>query len=126
MSVQMDLFPEMAVEEQPKERERISYTGMVMLQERTRTATQVGADYGLSARKLNALLADLGVQYKRNGQWELTPLYRGKGYTVRKQAIIHTQYGPEEKANTEWTQKGRILIYQKLAAIGVHPKGVRK
>lgn len=46
--------------------------------------TQIAADYGLSAKALNRILHEAGVQHKVNGQWILYREHMGKGYTDSK------------------------------------------
>ena len=43
--------------------------------------TQIAADYGLSAKQLNRILHEEGIQRNVNGQWILYRKHMGKGYT---------------------------------------------
>ncbi len=77
------------------------------------TPTQIAKDFGMAGQGLNALLHDLGVQYKQNGQWLLYAKYQGKGYTGPYQPDI-----PNAKPQTRWTQAGKKFIHDILRKNG--------
>lgn len=77
------------------------------------TPTQIAKDFGMAGKALNALLHDLGVQYKQNGQWLLYSKYQGKGYTESYQPDV-----PNAKPQTKWTQAGKKFIYDILRKNG--------
>ena len=77
------------------------------------TPTQIAKDFGMTGKALNALLHDLGVQYKQNGQWLLYAKYQGKGYTGPYQPDI-----PNAKPQTRWTQAGKKFIHDILRKNG--------
>ena len=77
------------------------------------TPTQIAKDFGMAGQGLNALLHELGVQYKQNGQWLLYAKYQGKGYTESYQADI-----PHAKPQTRWTQAGKKFIHDILRKNG--------
>lgn len=77
------------------------------------TPTQIAKDFGMAGKALNALLHDLGVQYKQNGQWLLYAKYQGKGYTGPYQPDI-----PNAKSQTRWTQAGKKFIHDILRKNG--------
>lgn len=79
------------------------------------TITQISKDYGMSAKEMNSLLHDLGIQYKQSGQWLLYSTYHNMGYTHSETVNITRSDGrPDVKMNTKWTQKGRIFLYNTL------------
>ncbi|WP_271002574.1 phage antirepressor KilAC domain-containing protein [Listeria seeligeri] len=80
--------------------------------------TEIAKDYGFSARHLNSLLSDQGIQYNLSGTWFLRQQYADKGYTHSK-----TFKRPDGGTNshTYWTQTGRLFIYETLKAIGIYP-----
>ena len=86
------------------------------------TITQIAKDYGVSGQEMNALLNDLGVQYKQSGQWLLYSKYHDKGYTKSKTFKYKDKYGVSKtKLHTKWCQKGRIFLYNLLKEEGVLP-----
>lgn len=84
--------------------------------------TQIAKDYGMSAIRLNKLLCAWGVQYKCRNQWILYAPYQGQGYTCSTSVEIRRRNGTMEvKYQTEWTQKGRVFLYQLLKSKGYLP-----
>ena len=84
------------------------------------TTTQIAADYGMSAKELNRILFQEGVQHKVNGQWILYKKYMGKGLTVSRTIhFLHSDGRPDTKMNTCWTQKGRMMIHNILTCRGI-------
>ncbi|WP_312281517.1 phage antirepressor KilAC domain-containing protein [Oscillibacter sp.] len=82
--------------------------------------TQIAADYNMSARKLNAILNEEGIQRNVNGQWILYRRHMGKGYTKSKTfSFVHTDGRPDTKPQTQWTQKGRLMIHELLSRRGI-------
>lgn len=45
------------------------------------TITQIAKDYGMSGKKMNRILHELGIQYKQSEQWLLYSDYHCLGYT---------------------------------------------
>ena len=86
----------------------------------TLTITQIAADYDLSARALNRILNEEGVQHMVNGQWILYKKYMGMGYTKSKTIQFTRSDGtPDTKMSTQWTQKGRLFLHNILTARGI-------
>ena len=85
----------------------------------TLTATQIGADYGISAIELNSILHEKGIQYKNNGQWILYAKYKDKGYVESKTFYIGNG---DTRTRTVWTQKGRKFIHEILTEMGYKNK----
>lgn len=82
--------------------------------------SQIAADYGLSARRLNQILHEAHLQHNVNGQWILYREHMGKGYTKSKTInITHTDGRPGTRMMTYWTQKGRLRIHEILTAKGI-------
>ena len=99
---------------------RISYLDTILQSEGTMATTQIAADYNLSARRLNKILHENGIQYNCNGQWILYKKYTGKGYTRSYTVdIVRSDGTPDTKLTTRWTQKGRLLIHQTLSDAGI-------
>lgn len=86
------------------------------------TISQIAKDYGMSAQVMNKKLHDLKIQYKQNGQWLLYSSYQSKGYTHTKQIDFQRNDGSlDSKPTTEWTQKGRLFIYEVLKKSDILP-----
>lgn len=86
------------------------------------SATEIAKDYGKSAKWLNNLLHELGVQFKQSGIWLLYQNYAERGYTSTKtHSYLDEDGGNHAKVHTYWTQKGRIFIYDLLKGNGILP-----
>lgn len=86
------------------------------------TITQIAKDYGMSGKKMNDILHDIGIQYKQSGQWLLYSKYHCMGYTHSETVdIVRSDGRPDVKMNTKWSQKGRIFLYDKLKESGILP-----
>ncbi|OUB77467.1 DNA-binding protein [Bacillus thuringiensis serovar zhaodongensis] len=102
---------------------KITYLDQILQSQDTVTVSQVAADYGLSAMKLNKILNDEKVQYKVNNQWLLYSKHQNKGYTKSKTVdVVHTDGSRSVKMNTRWTQKGRLFIHELLTRRGIIPE----
>lgn len=75
------------------------------------TITEIAKDYGLSAKKLNLLLHDAGVQFKQSGRWFLYVRFAEQGYTQSK---THEYDEGKTRTHMYWTQKGRLFVYDLL------------
>lgn len=64
-----------------EQRPVIEFTDNVLLSENVVTTTVIAKQYGMSARKFNKLLNELGIQYKVGKVWVLYSKYENKGYT---------------------------------------------
>lgn len=102
----------LVAEQQVKELQpKATYYDLILQNKSLLSVTKIAKDYGMSARGLNKLLHELGVQYKQGDIWLLYAKYQDKGYT-------HTSTYPldeeRSKVTTKWTQKGRLFIYDLL------------
>lgn len=96
------------------------YVDSILSSTRTLTTTQIAADYDMSAKQLNKILHEDGIQRYVNGQWILYKEHMGKGYTKSKTINITRSDGrPDTVLNTEWTQKGRLMIHEILTKRGI-------
>lgn len=98
------------------------YAKQILASPSTVKVTQIAQDYGMSAQKFNSILSEYGVQYKMGNQWILKSKYKDKGYVHSKSFSIHSEGKPDKvMMNTEWTQKGRLFLYELLKREGVVP-----
>ena len=101
---------------------KATYYDLILNNPSTVTITQIAQDYGMSAKKFNQILCDFRIQHKVNKQWILYADNINKGYVQSKPTNIPLANGTEKVVyNTEWTQKGRIFLYEKLKQAGVLP-----
>lgn len=86
------------------------------------TITQIAKDYGMSGKKMNRILHELGIQYKQSEQWLLYSDYHCLGYTQSEVTdIIRSDGTPDVKLLTKWIMKGRLFLYNKLKEKGIIP-----
>jgi len=100
------------------------YLGFIMSDRRSKTTTEIGKDYGISARKLNTILVSAGVQRRNQfGNWEVCTAHEQKGLTTISEFPFMHSNGRQDMATTmRWSQTGRLMIHGILAGEGIHPK----
>ena len=97
---------------------KASYYDLILQNRNTVPVTQIAKDYGMSGRKFNELLHDLGVQYRFRKTWLLYQHYADLGYTQSKTFAIDAE---KSVMHTYWTQKGRLFLYDLLKGEGILP-----
>ena len=97
---------------------KASYYDLILQNRNTVPVTQIAKDYGISGRKFNELLHDLGVQYRFRKTWLLYQHYADLGYTQSKTFAIDAE---KSVMHTYWTQKGRLFLYDLLKGEGILP-----
>jgi phage antirepressor YoqD-like protein len=96
-----------------KQQPTVDYVREVLSSESTHTIKQIASELGLTAQKLNIILAKHKVQYKVRETWILYAKYIGNGYTQSTTVTIETKsHGIQTKMNTVWTEKGRAFIHR--------------
>ncbi|HHV09556.1 MAG TPA: BRO family protein [Clostridiales bacterium] len=101
---------------------KANYVDRILSSRSLVATTQIAKDYGYSAIAFNRLLRDLGVQFKVNDQWVLYAKYQNEGYTHSRTIDITRGDGkPDIVMQTEWTQKGRLFLYELLKQKGIVP-----
>ena len=98
------------------------YLNAILASKGTITMTQIAADYGMSAQAMNRRLKDMRIQRRVNGQWILYSGYMAKGF-VHSRTISFTRASGRQdtRMQTEWTQRGRLFLYDALKEIGILP-----
>ena len=97
---------------------KVSYYDEILQSKNTVPVTQIAEDYGMGGKKFNALLHELGVQYKLGNTWLLYQEYAECGYTQSK---TYSTHGGHSVMHTYWTQKGRLFLYKLLKDNGILP-----
>lgn len=97
---------------------KASYYDLILQNRNTVPVTQIAKDYGMSGRRFNELLHDLGIQYKFRKTWLLYQHYADLGYTQSKTFAIDAE---KSVMHTYWTQKGRLFLYDLLKNEGILP-----
>ena len=101
---------------------KADYTDRILSSKGTVPTTAIAKDYGMSAAAFNRLLHGYGVIYRMGSQWFLYAKYQARGYTHSKTFdFYHSDGRPDTKMQTEWTQKGRLFLYEFLKAKNVLP-----
>ena len=83
--------------------------------EDTLTATQVAKTFNMTTLDFNAVLRDMGIQYRRNGRWNLSDDLQGRGYTAERTHVSYSLKG-EKKIHhyMTWTLEGLRFLNSKL------------
>ena len=99
-----------------------NYLDLIMRSRATLNVSQIAQDYGMSAKAMNKLLAEMGIQYSSNGQWILYRKYKDGGYVASREIPITRSNGmPDIVNHTEWTQAGRRFLYEELKKRDIIP-----
>lgn len=104
------------VEAEPK----LSYYDQILNDTGTILVTTIAKDYGKTGIWLNKFLKDNGVQYKSSKKWYLYKKYSELGYA---KSVTQVLRDGSVAMHTEWTQKGRLFIYELLKKNGIFPVG---
>ena len=98
---------------------KADYVDEILKSPGTMTITQIAADYGLSAQKLNKLLHQARLQRRVGKQWVLYAEHMNKGYTKSHTIeIVRSDGRPDTQPQTRWTQKGRLKIHEIMTDFG--------
>lgn len=98
---------------------KASYYDTALQSDSLISITAIAKDLGMSGKKLNEILHNLGVQYKKGKMWFLYQDYADKGYTQSKTHLLDAK---KSVMSMYWTQKGRQFIYELLKSkLGIMP-----
>lgn len=101
---------------------KVDYCDKILSSTSLVTTTQIAQDYGYSAVAFNKILAELRIQHKVNKQWILYVPYLSCGYVDSVPVDINKPDGTVKVVfHTEWTQKGRLFLYEKLKSHNIVP-----
>lgn len=93
----------------------VQYATDVLWSDSTYTTEQIAKEMGMSARTLNQVLRQKGVQFKRSDTWMLRAEHQGKGYTKTRTYLKYKDDGTQyTKMYTVWTEQGRKFIHDLL------------
>lgn len=99
---------------------KVTYYDTILQSKEAITVSQIAADYGMSAKALNKILYEEGIQHRVGGQWILYRKHMGKGYTKSiTNRFEHYDGTPGSKVLTKWSQKGRVEIHRILESRGI-------
>lgn len=90
---------------------KASYYDLILQNKSLLSVSKIAKDYGMSAKSMNKLLNELGIQYKQGDCWLIYAKYQKEGYTQSKEHVIDST---KSAYHTYWTQKGRLFIYETL------------
>ena len=92
-----------------EQKPKVDYYDKVLDSESCYTTTQIAKELEMSAKQLNVLLSNLGVQFKQSKQWMLTAKYQDKGYVKTRTHILPNG---ETSHSTVWTESGRKFLLE--------------
>ena len=83
--------------------------------EDTLTATQVAKTFNMTTFDFNAILRDMGIQYRRHGRWNLSDDLQGRGLTAERTHVSYSLKGEKKiKVYMTWTIAGLHYLNSKL------------
>lgn len=70
---------------------KASYYDLILQCKDLIATTVIAKDYGMSAKKFNSMLHDMGIQYKQGDIWVLYSKYQGQGYLKAKRTTMQME-----------------------------------
>lgn len=93
---------------------KVEYHDTVLDSSGCMTTTKIAKEFGLTARKLNSKLKDLGVQYYVDKHWVLTAKYQDNNHTKLETYTQTVDGEVKTRHTTKWTESGRKFIHNLL------------
>ena len=83
--------------------------------EDTLTATQVAKTFNMTVFDFNAILRDMGIQYRRNGRWNISDDLAERNLTRLRTHVSYSLKGEKKiKVYMTWTMDGLRFLNSKL------------
>jgi len=83
--------------------------------EDTLTATQVAKTFNMTTLDFNAVLRDMGIQYRRHRRWNLNDDLQGRGYTAERTHVSYSLKGEKKvRVYMTWTMAGLRFLNSRL------------
>ena len=83
--------------------------------EDTLTATQVAKTFNMTVYDFNAVLCDMGIQYRRYGRWNIVDELKDRGLTEMRTHVSYSLKGERKvKQYMTWTMAGLHYLNAKL------------
>ena len=83
--------------------------------EDTLTATQVAKTFNMTVWDFNCILRDMGIQYRRNGHWNISDDLAGRDLVRLRTHISYSLKGEKKvKVYMTWTLDGLRYLNSKL------------
>ena len=84
--------------------------------------TEIAKDYGISAKLMNVILHELGLIYYQHNTWLVYQRLVREGFAKNNTIEYLDKWGHLRASQAlQWTQKGRLYIYNILRANGIFP-----
>ena len=83
--------------------------------EDTLTATQVAKTFNMTVYDFNAVLRDMGIQYRRGGHWNISDDLADRNYVRQRTHVSYSLKGQKKiKVYMTWTMDGLRYLNSKL------------
>jgi len=90
---------------------KVVYHDKVLQSKTGYTATTIAKELGMSAIKLNRILNEKRIIYKRDKHWVLFALYQNRDYTLTRTTTFEKDNVIYTSIDSRWTEKGRRFIH---------------
>ena len=81
----------------------------------TLTATQVAKTFNMTVYDFNAVLRDMGIQYRRNGRWNISEELEGRDFVRFRTHVSYSLKGVKKiRTYMTWTLSGLRYLNAKL------------